>query len=280
MIMSKSMRKRFSACLLAAVFMLLLIPCKARAAGISPPENAAAEGPSASFAELVGSENGQRAELNAGIQKAPLNGTIKVSSVTAKPGETVTLDVSIDSNPGICGFVLGFDCDPALTLKKVEFVPASLKTESDNFNTDEGKGNFWYSKKAVWLYGSDTTYTGKWLKLTLEVKNSATDGDKPVKVTFSAGDITNIKEEAVSFTATAGKVTVSKDGGRVPGDVNGDGKVTSLDSTLIKRYVVGGYEIATFIKANADVNGDGKITSVDATLVKRYVVGGYGVVLK
>lgn len=57
----------------------------------------------------------------------------------------------------------------------------------------------------------------------------------------------------------------------LPGDVNGDGKVTSMDATLIRRNVAGFGN--TIDQEAADVNNDGKVTSMDATLIRRNVAG-------
>lgn len=55
------------------------------------------------------------------------------------------------------------------------------------------------------------------------------------------------------------------------GDVNGDGKIDSIDSSLLGQYLAGwNVEIN---KQNADVNGDGKIDSFDSSLLGQYLAG-------
>lgn len=55
------------------------------------------------------------------------------------------------------------------------------------------------------------------------------------------------------------------------GDVNGDGKIDSFDSSLLGQYLAGwNVEIN---KQNADVNGDGKIDSFDSSLLGQYLAG-------
>ena len=56
----------------------------------------------------------------------------------------------------------------------------------------------------------------------------------------------------------------------VPGDVNGDGSVTSVDVTCVYNYLLNGDE--TFIET-CDVNGDGDITSVDVTMIYNIMLG-------
>ena len=56
----------------------------------------------------------------------------------------------------------------------------------------------------------------------------------------------------------------------IPGDVNGDGFVTSADVTAIYDVLLG---IDTTFEATADVNGDGFITSADVTAVYDILLG-------
>jgi hypothetical protein len=56
----------------------------------------------------------------------------------------------------------------------------------------------------------------------------------------------------------------------VPGDVDGDGVVTSVDITCIYNYLLNG---DTTYVATSDVNGDGSITSVDITCIYNILLG-------
>lgn len=80
--------------------------------------------------------------------------------------------------------------------------------------------------------------------------------------------------------ATGDKLTIYRKDGSVYaqydiviyGDVNGDGKITSLDMLYIKRHVL---NIRILKDANleaADTNKDGKITSLDMLYIKRHIL--------
>ena len=59
-----------------------------------------------------------------------------------------------------------------------------------------------------------------------------------------------------------------------PGDVDGDGKVTSTDARLALQLAVGKVREGDLpIPAAADADGDGKVTSTDARLILQYSVG-------
>ena len=58
---------------------------------------------------------------------------------------------------------------------------------------------------------------------------------------------------------------------RLPGDVNGDGKVSIADVTLLAKYVKAHGEGVTIVPFSGDVNGDGKIAIADVTLLAKFV---------
>lgn len=130
------------------------------------------------------------------MSNAAGDGEITVGTVTAAPGETIIVPVSITKNPGINTFSLGFDYDST----KLELADVEV---SDNLG-----GQFTYAKKAVWLNSKDTTYTGEILTLTFYVLDTAVDGDAYVSVTYNTGDISNYDEEDLFFDVVSGKVTV------------------------------------------------------------------------
>ncbi len=126
--------------------------------------------------------------------------TLTVSSATAKPGETITLSVTISNNPGINSFSLGFSYDETkLKLKDVDIAKAL-------------GGQFVYKTKAVWLASQDTKYNGEILSLKFKVLSDATAGDTKVKVTYSPGDIINYNEKDVNPKVVAGTVTITGSG--------------------------------------------------------------------
>ncbi|MCH7699749.1 MAG: hypothetical protein IH865_12490, partial [Chloroflexi bacterium] len=58
----------------------------------------------------------------------------------------------------------------------------------------------------------------------------------------------------------------------LPGDVNGDDEVTSVDALLVLQYVADLLEALANLD-NADVNGDGVVDSVDAALILQHIAG-------
>lgn len=57
------------------------------------------------------------------------------------------------------------------------------------------------------------------------------------------------------------------------GDVNGDGKISSMDYVLVKNHILNIKKLTGAGAKAADVNGDGKITSIDYVLIKNDILG-------
>lgn len=63
------------------------------------------------------------------------------------------------------------------------------------------------------------------------------------------------------------------EGGMKKGDVNGDGKITSMDYVLVKNHILNIKKLIGNSGKAADVNGDGSITSMDYVLIKNHILG-------
>ena len=57
------------------------------------------------------------------------------------------------------------------------------------------------------------------------------------------------------------------------GDVNNDGKITSMDYVLVKNHILNINKLSGNASKAADVNGDGKISSMDYVLIKNHILG-------
>ena len=75
---------------------------------------------------------------------------------------------------------------------------------------------------------------------------------------------------AILLLAVCGLSAVA---GSVQGDANGDGKINTVDYAVIKRAVMGKFELSEAGFAAADVNFDGNVNALDYMIVKRVVLG-------
>ena len=84
--------------------------------------------------------------------------------------------------------------------------------------------------------------------------NSYIATDMILKITSSSG-------ETASYTII------------IKGDVNGDGKISSLDYVLVKNHILNLSHLSGGPSLGGDVNGDSKISSLDYVLIKNHILG-------
>jgi len=141
--------------------------------------------------------------------------TFAVSEAAGNPGDTVTLTVFTQNNPGIIGLLLNVAYDAAvLELKKAEggdFKGVTFGPTTKNPFT------------ASWVdaINPDNKTNGVVFKLTFAIKASAPAGKSAVSLSYDADDVFNFNWQNVTFATVAGGVTVgggAADGGTVTTD--------------------------------------------------------------
>ncbi|MBR5094909.1 MAG: hypothetical protein IK095_07430, partial [Oscillospiraceae bacterium] len=177
------------------------------------------------------------------------------------PGDTFTVSLVVDSNPGVMFFCF----TPSYDTERLELVSMS------------GTGSGWTcsTRSANWDGASDEVFTGAVVTITFQVKDDAPAGAANIAGSVEAY---NYNEDEVTFTVTPGTLTVTH---RVPGDITGDGKVTVADVTLLAKYVKARGQGVSIVSGSGNVDGsaDGKVTVADVTLLAKYVKArGQGVV--
>lgn len=200
--------------------------------------------------------------------KAPQSTSAKISiaSATAKAGNTVSIAVNLDSNPGIAGATFSVNYDDVLTLESVDdksVLPGTMIAGQ--------VGTKPYTM--LWYGSNDSTKTGCFVILNFRVADNAKEGS--YNVSISCSDASNEKGADVTIPSASAVVTVKS--ARLPGDLNGDGKVSIKDSVRLAQYLAGWS--VTIQSGNADVNGDGKISIKDSVRLAQYLAG-WNVVLK
>lgn len=128
--------------------------------------------------------------------------TFAVSEAAGNPGDTVTITVSTQNNPGIIGLQLAVHYDAnVLELKNAEggafsgvaFGPLGKNPFSFNW---------------VDAIHPDNTTNGVLATLTFAIKSTAPAGKTEVSVSYNPEDVFNLAWEDVTFATKAGGVTV------------------------------------------------------------------------
>ncbi len=116
-----------------------------------------------------------------------------------------------------------------------------------------------------------------------------TNTDYNLNSTTTVADGTYTDEVSGSqFTVAGGRITGKVKAGAIAviynkpepasylvGDINGDGKVNGLDSSVFARYLAGwtDYEAKIVNWDAADINGDGKVNGLDSSILSRHLAG-------
>ena len=174
------------------------------------------------------------------------NPTISVSSKTVLAGATVDVNVSLENNPGIVSMLLNVNYDSdALTLINVTDAEVLGNQSHSNDLSLNPYILYWNNGTAT----TNFTQNGKIATLTFKVNDNAPDKDYPITITYDKDNdaIFNLNFEPVNFTTTAGKISVVK---MICGDVNGDMKVSPLDTVILARYLAKwtGYDALPYTK--------------------------------
>ena len=119
------------------------------------------------------------------------------------------------------------------------------------------------------LYDSDMT----------ELENNDDNGEDinfRISYNVNAGETYVLQIGAYGLSDVAFNVTFNFEPNKenLLGDVNGDGEITIVDSTILQKYIVGQTTLDDETLNVADVNKDGAVTVVDATLIQKFVVKG------
>lgn len=100
-----------------------------------------------------------------------------------------------------------------------------------------------------------------------------TIGDGAFTACASSLNIRGFAGSAAETYASANSITFVAISGNIPGDIDTDGKVDSIDVIKLARHLASwtGYEAIS--ESNADVDGDGEITVSDSTILARHWAG-------
>lgn len=163
--------------------------------------------------------------------------TLVIDSMQAVKGQTATVKLSVENNPGM-----------AAATFRIVYDSSILKLDSVNFNTEFG-GDFDElgslalpvpgsdNLKAIqisWSSLSNINTNGTFLSMNFTVNQNAEKGSiADVFASFNLGDFCNIDEEDVNFISQDGKISVIEG---IPGDINGDKIVNSKDLIRLRKY--------------------------------------------
>lgn len=132
------------------------------------------------------------------------NATVEVSSTVAKPGDTnVEVDVTVTNNPGICGMLLHFDYDPALTLVDVQQGEAMSSLTLGEFAKP-----YLNPLNATWDGATADNTNGTVLKLFFDIPEGTLQGKYMIDVYYTTGNVYDNNLNDLELNLIPGTITV------------------------------------------------------------------------
>ncbi len=196
------------------------------------------------------------------------NATIKVGKDIECAGEMVTVPVYIEDNPGMATFNLTFEFDDS-KLEIVEIENGEILTEgtlTSNLHQEEFAGNV---VTAYWSNTDNVIDDGEILKLTFRIKEDVSDGETPIKATYTLGDILNQDYENIALNIKDGIVEITS---ILKGDVKEDGVVDGNDGLRLNQYLADwDISLTKFEERAADVYADEEINAKDGLKLGQYL---------
>ena len=210
----------------------------------------------------------------------PPHSFLSVADVEVLNGDTVTIPVSLTNPVEITAFQTDLCLPEGFELQGIE--PTDRMSDHSLSTSTRADGSvriLCYSSSLAPFEGNDGALFNLIVKVPAMEAPSEIDADATVDYTVelknsrltTSPDFTEIR-----CGSAVGTVTVWT---YLPGDVNGDRKVTVTDVVLTASYILGN-DPDPFILPAADMNGDGEITVTDVVLIADLVLHPDHVILK
>ncbi|MGN0443691.1 MAG: cohesin domain-containing protein [Acutalibacteraceae bacterium] len=187
----------------------------------------------------------------------------EVTSATALTGKSVTVYVSIASNPGIISLRNTVSYDESV----MELTSVSNLRLLNGYTTPSASVSSPYTLRwADSLATVNNTENGRIVALTFSINEDAPVGD--YNVTVDHVEARDCGGNKVLFTSATGVITVID---VLKGDVDADGEINDWDAILLNRFLAD-WDVDV-IEAACDIDEDGEISDWDAILLERHLAG-------
>lgn len=125
--------------------------------------------------------------------------------------------------------------------------------------------------QVLWISPEASNIDGNLFTLTLKVSDEVESSVQKIKVSYSPSN--TVTAENIQATLDSADILFAMDDYGLLGDVNGDGRITTVDVVQIAKYLIGDFAFTEQQRIAADVTGDEKITAADVVRAAQYIVG-------
>ena len=205
----------------------------------------------------------------AGITDMWAADAVTLDKVELLPGRATQVAIHLNNETAYTAFQMDISLPQGVTLAQTDGtagISLSSRATAHNLTTKTLKDGTIRVLAYSMQNQTITVGSGDLLLLTLTA-DATFQGSETIKLKKIRFTTTAIKEvKFPNVSAICERIPV------IPGDANGDGRVTITDAVYIVNYVLQ-QPAPDFIPAAADLNGDGNITITDAVMVVNIILG-------
>ncbi|WP_254864312.1 S8 family serine peptidase [Halovivax gelatinilyticus] len=206
-------------------------------------------------------DDSDTAAVTVDAEDEPAEGFVRLGEASAAEGDVATVELDTD-----LANIAGYQAEIHYDADVFEFVGAEGVDLNDPVVNDDDDG-------VLGLAMSQASGVDAPTLAELSFEAVGEDGDSTDLFFVEENTQLNDEESVVEPAEyLAGSLQVGTDCA-LPGDVNGDGEVNSLDATLTQQYIAGLDPEGFVNPACGDLTGDGEITPADVTAIHQIIVG-------
>lgn len=140
------------------------------------------------------------------IASAATNGKIVASEVYGKAGDTVTVDIRLEDNPGIISAAVEVYYDSS----KLDLISVDNKKMMPESSFSKNYDSYPYCASWTDAYSSDNmSEDGVLMTMTFKILEDAKSGAAPIEVKFDPANMFNCDMQTQAFTSVDGAVIIS-----------------------------------------------------------------------
>lgn len=199
---------------------------------------------------------------------AELTCTISAVSQAAAPGETVTVEIRMDENPGFTNFAIALDYDrEQMTLKSLEATSGDFASSNVNWKDSEGNTmGFLVCASSDPVKEDGVLFTATF-ELSADFAGEAMVAPKVQYIRNNEAAFSIF--ESITATVNPGSITAV-----LFGDVTGDGVMEYNDVMLAYKAFLGEAELTAAQMAAVDRNGNGIVDEAEYQAIYEIYIGG------
>ena len=168
------------------------------------------------------------------IASAATSGKIVASEVHGKAGDTVTVDIRLENNPGIISAAVEVYYDTS----KLDLISVENKKMMPESSFSKNYDSYPYCASWTDAYSSDNmSEDGVLMTMTFKILDDAKVGTAPIEVKFDPANMFNCNIQTQAFTAVDGAVIISAPENETTDEPKDDGNKTpdQTDNDTLKQ---------------------------------------------